>query len=412
MTADLTEASGPDVFDPTAVADDAELFFASPTATLVARDPIAVSDTAPLAEAGRYGSALLARCAENLSAMDRACGGPLLVGAVPFASEAPARLVVARDIRRGPALVRSAAGAAPDIPRAVRVDLVPWPHRYRTGVERAVARMAGSDQYKVVLARAVDVITAEPASARDLVRGLLRGEPDATVFAVPVGTVRNADRRMLVGASPELVVRRGGRSVVSNPLAGSAPRSSDPVEDHRRAVELRRSTKDQREHRIVVDAVADALRPYCAAIEVPQQPSVIGTTTMWHLSTQVRGILADPLPNVLELAAALHPTPAVCGWPSDFARKLIAESESFDRQYYSGLTGWMNESGDGEWVLALRCAEVAATRLRLYAGAGLVAGSDSASELAETTAKFRTFLTAIGLDDAVTLDPSAPGVRR
>ncbi|WP_378733913.1 isochorismate synthase [Nocardia brasiliensis] len=412
MTTEAIDARKPDVFDPTAVADESELFLASPTSTLVARDVIAAANATPLADAAEHGTALLADCARDMTAKDRASGGPLLVGAVPFAPNAPARLVVARDIHWGPPATRTYTGGAPEIPRAVRVDLMPWPDRYINSVERALVKLAGSGQHKVVLARAIDVITAEPARARDLVRSLILGEPDAYVFAVPVGTVRNGARRMLVGASPELVVRRVGRSVVSNPLAGSAPRSADPVEDRRRAWELQRSAKDLREHRIVVDAVADALRPFCAALEVPDQPSVIHTRTMWHLSTRVRGVLADPLPNALELAAALHPTPAVCGWPASFARRVIAESEAFDRQFYCGLTGWMNETGDGEWVLALRCAEVADTRLRLYAGAGVVEGSDPASELAETSAKFRTFLSAIGLEDAVAMDPSGQGARR
>lgn len=407
MTSEVVETRRPGVFDPLAVAEDSELFLASPTATLVARDVIAADYVTPLAGVARNATDLLADCSRDLSARDRAAGGPLLVGAVPFAPGTPTRLAVARDVYWGPPLDRARFGVAPVNPRVVRVDLLPWPARYLAGVERAVARMAGSGQHKVVLARAIDVITEAPARVRDILRSLAFGEPDAYVFAVPVGTVRTGARRVLVGASPELAVRRIGRSVVSNPLAGSAPRSADPTEDRRRAWELQRSLKDLREHRIVVDTVAEALRPFCDALDVPERPSVIRTNTMWHLSTQVRGVLADPLPNALELVTALHPTPAICGWPTALARRVIAESETFDRQYYTGLTGWMNEAGDGEWVLALRCAEAADTRLRLYAGAGVVEGSDPASELAETSAKFRTFLSAIGLDDAVAVDPSA-----
>lgn len=403
MTAEAVDFSL-DASDPTALADDCELFLASPTATLVARDVIAAEHSMPLAEAAPRGTDLLDECARDLTARERASGGPLLVGAAPFDPNAPARLSVTRNIDWGPPLVRANYAATPETPQVQRVDLVPWPARYMAGVERAVARIAGSSQHKVVLSRAIDVITAEPARARDIVRSLLSGEPDAYVFAVPIGKVRTGAPRVLVGATPELVVRRIGRSVVSNPLAGSAPRSPDPVEDRRRAWNLQRSPKDLLEHRIVVDAVAEALRPFCSALDVPERPSVIHTSGMWHLSTTVRGVLADPLPNVLELAAALHPTPAVCGWPTTVARQLIAESETFDRQFYTGLTGWMNEFGDGEWVLALRCAEVADTQLRLYAGAGVVEGSDPASELAETTAKFRTFLSAIGLGEAVAMD--------
>lgn len=401
MTAEAVDAAELQESGPTAAADDCAHFLASPTATLVAGDVVTAADQYPLAEAARLGTGLLAGWAEAMSARDRASGGPLLVGAVPFDPAVPARLAVARDVRWSPPIDRAVHGVAPGSTRALRVDLVPWPARYKAGVARAVARIAGSSQHKVVLARAIDVITEVPARAGDIVRSLLFNEADAYVFAVPVGTVRSGARRMLVGASPELVVRRIGRSVVSNPLAGSVPRSPDPVEDRRRAQELLRSPKDLLEHRIVVDAVAKALRPFCARLVVPDQPSVIRTSRMLHLSTRVRGVLADPLPTALELAAALHPTPAVCGWPTGFARRVIAEQETFDRQYYTGLTGWMNEAGDGEWVLALRCAEVAGNQLRLYAGAGVVDGSDPASELAETSAKFRTFLSAIGLEDTL-----------
>ncbi len=176
--------------------------------------------------------------------------------------------------------------------------------------------------------------------------------------------------------------------------------SADPVEDLRRAEELLHSEKDLAEHAFVADAVRAALAPYCAELIVPERPTLLRTAAMWHLSSTVTGILREPSTTALELALALHPTPAVCGTPTDRARAAIGELEPFDRGLYTGVVGWGDATGDGEWVVTLRCAEADGDRLRLFAGAGVVAASDPELELAETSAKFRTFLHVLGLEDA------------
>ncbi|NUP81508.1 MAG: isochorismate synthase, partial [Nonomuraea sp.] len=178
-------------------------------------------------------------------------------------------------------------------------------------------------------------------------------------------------------------------------------RSADPAEDRRRAAALAASAKDLREHRLVVADVADALAPYCAGLRVPATPELTSTEAMWHLSTRITGTLRDPDVRALTLAAALHPTPAVCGTPEPGARRVIEALEPFDRGFYAGLAGWTDAAGDGEWAVAIRCAEVAEHTLRLYAGAGIVTGSDPDAELAETSAKFRTMLRALGVSDAL-----------
>jgi isochorismate synthase len=385
--------------------DNSEFVLVGPNQTLTAGDVIGqvdASDGEPLHVVAKRTGELLSGASRILSAREHARGAPLLIGAVPFGESAGVHLVAVRDVRRSPAVPRGGVQASPLRAGIRRVDLVPWPGRYMDSVRQALAQMSEATLRKVVLARAVDLIADEPVRTSEIIQSLAAGDPDAYVFATRLGS-RNPDGSgdsVLVGASPELVVRKFGRSVVSNPLAGSAPRSADPDEDRNRARILSTSEKDLREHRIVVDAVADALRPYCSALEVSRRPSVIRTRTMLHLSTQVRGVLATPVPNALELAAALHPTPAVCGWPTAEAHRFITRSEGFDRRYYGGLIGWMNADGDGEWVLALRCAEIADNRLRLYAGAGVVPGSDPMAELAETSAKFQTFMSALGLDYA------------
>ncbi|MER7502209.1 isochorismate synthase [Nonomuraea pusilla] len=305
---------------------------------------------------------------------------PMVVGAIPFAPDAHAHLFVPQWARRGrpPAAggIPAGPGAEPGEPRQV-----PPPDDYAEAVRRAVARLRAGDLDKVVLARSLTV--PYRGDLAPLVAALARREPDGHTFAaaLPGG-------RTLLGASPELLVSRTGRTVVANPLAGSAPADGDPAA-------LLASAKDLREHALVVDAVAAALEPYCTVLRVPPRPSLTRTGALWHLSTRITGELADPATTSLELAAALHPTPAVCGTPTDAARQLIAELEPFDRGFYTGLVGWQDAAGDGEWVVAIRCAVADGAALTLYAGAGIVAESDPDAELAETSAKFRTTLGAL-----------------
>ncbi|MET9663490.1 isochorismate synthase, partial [Streptomyces sp. NPDC006510] len=222
---------------------------------------------------------------------------------------------------------------------------------------------------------------------------LARRDPVGHTFALPTGAGRT-----LIGASPELLVSRQGQRVVANPLAGSTPRSTDLAEDVRRAAALLESAKDLHEHAVVVDAVHQALAPHCTELTVPARPTLIRTATMWHLSTTVTGTLASPDTSALALACALHPTPAVCGTPTTTARRVIAETEPFDRGFFTGVVGWGDARGDGEWVVTIRCAEAEERTLRLYAGAGIVAASVPGAETAETAAKFRTFLSAVGAE--------------
>jgi isochorismate synthase len=200
---------------------------------------------------------------------------------------------------------------------------------------------------------------------------------------------------LLVGASPELLVERRGRAVRSTPLAGSAPRAGDPRADRENARALRASAKDREEHAIVVEAIAATLGPLCEELAWDREPVLLETANVWHLATRFDGLLRDPVPSVVDLVAALHPTPAVGGSPTDRARSLIQELEPFDRGGYAGPVGWMDAGGDGEWAIALRCARLEDGRATLYAGAGIVAASDPASEVDETARKFRAFLDSL-----------------
>jgi isochorismate synthase len=220
-------------------------------------------------------------------------------------------------------------------------------------------------------------------------------DPEAYTFVVPLSGGEAGPRRSFVGASPELLLSRRGREVRSNPLAGSAPRSGDPAEDRANAEALSCSSKDREEHEIVVEAVADTLRPICTELTWDPEPVLRETPNVWHLSTRFHGVLTDAAPSALDLVAALHPTPAVGGTPRDVALDAISDLEPFDRGRYAGPVGWMDAHGDGEWAIALRCAELRGDRAILYAGAGIVAGSEPDDEVDETERKFRAFLDAL-----------------
>ncbi|PPK63705.1 isochorismate synthase [Actinokineospora auranticolor] len=323
---------------------------------------------------------------------------PMVVGAIGFRPDGPASLVV-------PALVRRACAPTGDGPTGAAVAPAwtiaprPQPSHYADAVRRALERIAGGELAKVVLGRCLDLLADAPVAVPALLARLVRADPTAHAFAVDVSAPGDPAPRTLVGASPELLVSRRGTEVVANPLAGSAPRVADEAENRRRRAALLASAKDRAEHAHVAAEVARVLGRFCRDLVVPAEPTVVGTPTMWHLSTRITGRIADPTDpgaSSLAIAEALHPTPAVCGVPVDGARDAIAALEPFDRGYFTGLVGWTDARGDGEWVVTIRCAEVCDAAVRLFAGAGVVAGSDPDAELAETGAKFRTLLRALG----------------
>ncbi|THC47838.1 isochorismate synthase DhbC [Streptomyces sp. A1499] len=386
------EQAHPAVGAATALLDDytpGRRFLATPTRTLLAEGVHAhvPHDDRPLPQ--RVAAAL---AAARTAGTDR----PHVIGAVAFDQTAPAALAVPETLRTAPPLTADPLIALPaETPEATdwRIRPVPSPEEYGEGVAGAVERMWRGEFSKVVLARTLELTAPAPLDIPLMLQRLARRDPSGYTFALPT-----APGRTLVGASPELLVSRRGHQVVANPLAGSTPRSSDLAEDVRRAAALLESAKDLHEHAVVVDAVHQALAPFCTDLTIPARPTLIRTATMWHLSTTVTGTLTSPDASALELACALHPTPAVCGTPTATAREVIRETEPFDRGFFTGMVGWGDADGDGEWVVTIRCAEAEERSLRLYAGAGVVAASDPAAETAETGAKFRTFLDAVGAE--------------
>lgn len=250
---------------------------------------------------------------------------------------------------------------------------------WQTSVATAVQRINSGGLDKVVLARDIVATTDRPVVLGELLARLNRRFPECWTFSVDG----------LIGATPELLVRREGDVVTSRVLAGTVRRSSDGERDGLLAAQLLDSDKDQEEHAYAVNSVAAALAAHCTDLHVPVEPEILRLANVQHLATDVTGRLADSAP-VLALAASLHPTAAVCGTPTERAFAVIRELEGMDRGRYAGPVGWMDWHGDGEMGIALRCAHVEdeqRTTLRLFAGVGLVAGSDPDSELAETQAK-------------------------
>ncbi|GGB18164.1 isochorismate synthase [Allosediminivita pacifica] len=279
---------------------------------------------------------------------------------------------------------------------SARLEPQPSAATYAGAVARALERLEADGRLsKVVLARSLQVHSATPISANALL-ARLAGDPAVMAFlvALPEG---GETGRQLVGASPELLVAKEGVEVSSHPLAGSAARSEDPARDRAAAEALAGSAKDRREHALVVEAILDTLSPLCDRLGTPEGTQVTSTGSMWHLGTRVAGRLRDPETPVPLLAAALHPTPAVCGAPRDAAAALIRELEGFERGFYAGATGWCDARGDGAWYVSIRCAELRGHAARLFAGAGIVPGSVPEQEAAETGAKFGAMLRALDL---------------
>jgi isochorismate synthase len=269
----------------------------------------------------------------------------------------------------------------------------PEPDDYAAAVDRATARIRSGELRKVVLARSLLVDADRELDVKRLLWRLRAVDPDCYAFATPAsGGATNA---ILVGATPELLVRKRGRVVEATPLAGSAQRFGDPVRDRASADRLAASEKDREEHAVVVEDVARVLESFCDGVRHPREPELLGTANVWHLATPFRGKLHEASTPVLELVAALHPTPAVCGMPRDAARDVLDELEPIDRGGYAGPVGWVDANGDGEWAIALRCAEITGKTARLFAGAGIVADSVPEAEVDETERKFRALLDAL-----------------
>jgi isochorismate synthase len=259
------------------------------------------------------------------------------------------------------------------------------PAEFEAAVAEATARIDAGAMSKVVLAREV-IVSAGAAHDPAALFGAMRIQFPAC-FCFCCGTPEAA----FIGASPELLVRRSGASISTVALAGSTRRSSDPAVDDHLGEQLLRSDKDRREQRIVAKRIVRSLRPHAVWVEAAAEPEIVKVANIQHLATPVIAQLADPH-SAIELAGMLHPTPAVGGEPWAEAATAIRELEGMDRGWYAGPVGWMDATEDGEFCVALRSALLRDREAHLFAGVGIVAGSDPAAELAETEVKLGALL--------------------
>jgi salicylate biosynthesis isochorismate synthase/menaquinone-specific isochorismate synthase len=259
------------------------------------------------------------------------------------------------------------------------------PRHYEEIVAEATRRIREGELDKVVLAREV-AVEAPAAHDPGAVFGALR-EVFESCFCFCVGSPEGA----FVGASPELLIRRRGAGAATVALAGSTRRSADPAVDDHLGEQLLHSAKNRVEHRIVARRIERTLAPRAVWVEAEGEPAVVKVANIQHLATAVHAQLTQPL-SAIELAALMHPTPAVGGEPGPLARELIAELEDFDRGWYAGPIGWMDAAEDGEFCVGLRSALLRDRSAHLYAGAGIVADSDPEAELAETELKLEALL--------------------
>lgn len=332
------------------------------------------------------------------------------LGAFPFDPAAPAALVVPSVSyclsADGDAWMLQVDGAdtgfePPDGedagPSVVAAVSFPSADDYVAAVAAALADIRRGVLHKVVLSRLVQVRMAHAPDAAAILGRLWHGEDIFRPFSLPSGGAR------LVGASPELVVGRLGDRVASRPLAGTVALDGDEARAQDAERRLLASAKDRAEHRLVVDEVAAALAPRCSHLEVPAKPSVVRLGSDARLGTLVEGTLhrasggAPPASedSALHLLASLHPTPAVAGVPRPAALAAIARLEPAARGLWAGAVGWVDGSGDGEWMLAIRSVVLEGDDAAVRAGAGIVDGSQPQSELAEVTVKLRPVLEAL-----------------
>lgn len=332
----------------------------------------------------------------------RPATGPLALTALPFDRSAAGAFIVpevlvgrSRDGRQWLTTI-GVDPTAVDLSVLTRHDSPPVPDGFsltspishddfKKKVDAAVDVIASSELDKIVLAREVVVETNRPIPTAAVLERLHALYPSCTVFSVDG----------FIGASPELLVERRGERVRCHPLAGTFPRSGDPDSDDLLAARLQQSVKDQNEHRFVIDEIRRVLDARCEALTVPDMPSILPLRNVLHLGTEITGRLREPWPSVLELVGELHPTPAVGGTPTAAALAWIDANEGLERGRYAGPVGWIDRDGDGSFVVGIRSAEVRTTTARLFAGVGIVAGSEAESELVETQLKLQALLAAL-----------------
>lgn len=323
------------------------------------------------------------------SLKNQAGSNPILMGAIPFDTSQPSSLNIYSQHTKSPVCHSDFLKLHP-FEVGQKKQIIQYEY-FKGLIENALDRFSNKELDKIVLSQVADFELFKYQNINDLVMTLSTQNPLAYSFVVPVN-----HGRYLFGASPELLISKQGHQIHSNPLAGSRPRNQDPILNQQSIDELQHSVKDLYEHRIVVESILEHLSPWCSQLNYSKQPDILHTPTMLHLSSTFEGTLKDDKKaDALSVALSLHPTPAICGSPTQLAKEFILKHEGYDREYYAGLVGWMDAEGNGEWVVTIRCGLLDQKNIRLYAGAGIVEGSDADSEWHETEAKMQTMLNTL-----------------
>lgn len=370
-------------------------FFMSPFRTLATEGCFQAIPTPALDGADLQGR--LQTSIESAFAEARAAGieHPLVTGAIPFDPAQDSALFVPRVSRWLSAdQVRRQALALENQPTPPR-QILPLPEReeFLSMVEGAIEAMDRGQLEKVVLSRLLHIDTEESVETGALLARLIQQNSSGYQFHCPL-----PGGHRLLGSSPELLLRKQGAGFASQPLAGTARRDlEDAAQDQQIALDLLDSSKDRHEHQLVVSAIKQKLAAHCRTLQVPDAPECVNTSALWHLATTISGESNRTGESALSLACLLHPTPALSGFPHQQAQRLLTSLEPFNRDFFGGIVGWCDDRGDGEWAIAIRCAEIAERRVRLFAGAGIVPASVPAAEWQETGAKLTTMLRAFGI---------------
>ena len=260
---------------------------------------------------------------------------------------------------------------------------------WRTQVGSAIDAIKSGKLEKVVLARDISASSKSEINVRGLLQRLEIEYPSTWIFLVDG----------LIGATPELLVRLSKSLVTSRVLAGTIRKTGNEDRDLTLAASLAKSSKDLEEHEYAVRSVAEALAPFCSSTNVPESPFVLHLSNVMHLATDVTGVLNDSAKqaDIFTLIEKLHPSAAVCGTPTEEAKQMIKKLEQMNRGRYAGPVGWIDANNDGEVAIALRCGELSSDRkmIRIFAGCGIVAGSDPVTEFAESQAKLMPMRTAL-----------------
>lgn len=334
-------------------------------------------------------------------------GASLAVGALPFHTSEPPALFSPTKFWFSPGTPPLPSDEIPEVTGAV---FDPSPEEHARRVQEATERIRGGEFEKIVLARGVRYELTADADAQVLLGRFLAGSGTGHGHLVHLDSAGPAYRgARLVGSSPELLLLKRGRYIESHPLAGTVARSADPVRDEALATELTLSAKNIEEHSYVTREIERILQPWCEELEVPQRPSLTATSHTWHLGTRIRGMLREDATSAdgrlrgaaisaLELAAALHPTPAVCGYPTAPTQAALRGAEP-QRGFYAGAVGWADDRGNGEWRVTIRGAVTQGATMVAHAGGGIVADSNPHAEVQETETKLGPVRAALGLND-------------